>query len=163
MSRQKFFLYLTLFLVIFMVTSIAVASVQSLTVNNNAVISSGQTMLTVSGMVTCTAGETVYYLDIDALQQRGNRSTTGQASVVHLDFWSGTGGSLPCTGYPVPWETTIMAGSPPINGLWQPGPVSVKARASVCHLVENPPWGGVDCENGEFSSFTMDARIHAGQ
>jgi hypothetical protein len=162
MFRQKTFLFVMVFVAILAVASVAFAQVGeiSLTLNPTATISPSKTILTVSGTVTCPIGHTVTNVSVEAFQQRGNRQLSDSAYAFYYN--PETGNEWICTGSPMLWTATLSPYGL-IEGLWQPGPVTVLATADSCHLVPDE-WGyGMTCESGTGSQFVMDARLHAGQ
>jgi hypothetical protein len=158
MFPRKLFTVICVFVAILAVASVVTAAIDGLTVNSTASISPGRTMLMVSGTVTCPVGQTVTDLFVDAIQQRGSRQTRGSVGVISYDSYWGAGG-VPCTGSPISWEGTIGRSVMP-EGLWQPGPVSVKVTAAACTL-EPDPWGGMGCNFESYGAMVIDARIHA--
>jgi hypothetical protein len=162
MFRQKTFLFVMVFAAILASAGIAFAAVESLTFNQTAIVSPGKTMLTVSGTVTCSPGQSIMYLNVHAFQQRGGRETVGYGSAVNYNIYSYPPDPIvACTGNPMYWQASVNNGNP-MTGLWQSGPVNVRATVQVCTLMIDP-WSEmpIDCEYGTYENLVMDARLHA--
>jgi hypothetical protein len=164
MLHQKLFVWICIFAAILGAVSVTFASGEglTLTLNSTATISAGRSMLTVSGTVTCPVGHSLDGIYVQVFQQRGNRQISSSENLFpysgygNYEYWT-------CTGGPLPWAITLRTGAP-IDGLWQPGPVSVVATGSACHLIPDEyEWGyGMICENGSNIIGRIDARLHAG-
>ena len=163
MFRQKWFVFACIFTVMLAVVPVAFAALEGLTLNPTATISSGKAMLTVSGTVTCPVGESLLGLYVRAFQQRGSRQTAGSANLMPYDwYYPELGEPWDCTGGPMPWAVTIRP-SEGIDGLWQPGPVSVVVNADGCKYVPDEYGYGMTCESGTQGNLRIDARLHASQ
>jgi hypothetical protein len=98
-GRRLVVLALTAFVTLMSAASLALAHTTSLTIDRDATLSPGGTVITVTGTLTCIAGEN-YQVSVRVFQGRG--ANQEQA------FGSSAFGTL-CTGSPQLWEVEAVS------------------------------------------------------
>jgi len=93
---------------------VAHAAITALTVNPSAQLSADRTMVTVTGTVTCTFGDSVQ-VSAQLFQSSGRILTIG----------TGSSGALSCIGAPQLWTAV----APALVGAYKPGPANVLVSA----------------------------------
>jgi hypothetical protein len=112
-------------------SSTATAHISSVAIDPSAQLSAGRQMVTVSGTMTCTEGESI---GVNVRLVQGSVEGYGNSPGM-------TGPQLYCTGASQPWSVQAYS---PSGQLWHPGRAS--AGASICTYTFDAGFYHYDCQ-----------------
>ena len=121
MRRLLVLLTLAAMPTLFIGGSPAVAATSQLTIDHNATLSPGGTLVTVTGTITCTPGDN-FAIGVRVSQQQGTalNSASGTTSFGSLN---------PCTGTSQTWQVQASTSGNFTSGTLHPGQADAQARS----------------------------------